>query len=108
MSTVYHMNAAHQQGDNVRAMADADAGLIDAADPPQLPAPRAQNSTATAAIRRLSVAFGGEHDQAAAAAGPPPAVDSRLGQRPGNERRSQRESENQQSTTAAHTSLSVQ
>eukprot|EP00956_Cyclotella_meneghiniana_P024107 scaffold48081_cov20-Cyclotella_meneghiniana.AAC.1 len=36
------------------------------------------------------------------------AVDSRLGQRPGNERRSQRESENQQSTTAAHTSLSVQ
>ena len=84
------------------------AELNDAAEPPQLPAPRSQNSTATAAIRRLSVAFGGEHDQAAAAAGPPPAVDSRLGQRPGNERRSQRESENQQSTTAAHTSLSVQ
>eukprot|EP00956_Cyclotella_meneghiniana_P024762 scaffold50251_cov35-Cyclotella_meneghiniana.AAC.1 len=36
------------------------------------------------------------------------AVDSRLGQHPRNERRSQRESENQQSTTAAHTSLSVQ
>ena len=89
MPTVNQMNAASHQ----------DAELIDAADPPQLPAPRSQNSTATAAIRRLSVAFGGEHDQA---------VDSRVGQRPGNERRSQRESENQQSTTAAHTSLSVQ
>ena len=74
MSTVYHMNASnanHQQGDNARAMADADAELIDAADPPQLPAPRAQNSTAIAAIRRFSDAFGGEDedDQDSSAAG---------------------------------------
>eukprot|EP00956_Cyclotella_meneghiniana_P037039 scaffold133945_cov36-Cyclotella_meneghiniana.AAC.3 len=62
MPTVYHMNTAHQQGDNTRAMADADAELIDAADPPQLPAPRAQNSTAIATIRRFSDAFGGNDE----------------------------------------------
>ena len=47
---VNYMNAAHQQGYNANAMADADAELIDAADPPQLPAPRAQNPTAIATI----------------------------------------------------------
>ena len=44
------MNAAHQQGYNANAMADADAELIDAADPPQLPFQRAQNPTAIATI----------------------------------------------------------
>ena len=83
------MNAAHQQGYNANAMADADAELIDAADPPQLPAPRAQNPTAIATIWRFSDAFGGEDededDQAASAAGPPPAVDSRESQRTNNQ-----------------------
>lgn len=72
---VSYMNAAHQQGDNTRAMADADAERIDAADPPQLPAPRAQNSTPSppsdASPTRSE--FGGkdEDDQDSSAAGPP-------------------------------------
>eukprot|EP00956_Cyclotella_meneghiniana_P016461 scaffold25994_cov45-Cyclotella_meneghiniana.AAC.2 len=111
MPTVNQMNAARQQGDNTLAGSTQNLSMQQILHnfPPH--APRAQNSTATAAIRRLSVAFGGEHDQAASAAGPPPAVDSRLGQRPGNERRSQRESEVREPTInhcRAHTSLSVQ
>lgn len=74
MPTVNQMNAAHRQGDNARAQVDAE--QLNAADPPQLPTPCAQNSAAS-----FSDAFGGEDDQAASAAGPPPAVDSRLGQR---------------------------
>eukprot|EP00956_Cyclotella_meneghiniana_P036393 scaffold125148_cov73-Cyclotella_meneghiniana.AAC.1 len=110
MPTVYHMNAAHQQGDNARAMADADAELIDAADPPQLPTHALKtplpsppsDASPTRSEERMRMT------KDSSAAWPPPAVDSRLGRHPGNERRSQRESENQQSTTAAHSSLSVQ
>ena len=66
MPTVNQMNAARQQGDIARAGSMQNLSMQ--ADPPQLPAPRTQNSTATAAIRRLSIAFGGEHDRAASAA----------------------------------------
>ena len=82
MPTVNHMNAARQQGAVARAQVDAE--LLTAH--PNLPAPPPrpnqpsppENSTATG--RLFSEAFG-EDDQAASAAGPPPVIDSRVGQR---------------------------
>ena len=82
MPTVNRMNAARQQGAVARAQVDAE--LLTAH--PNLPAPPPrpnqpsppENSTATG--RLFSEAFG-EDGQTASAAGPPPVIESRVGQR---------------------------